>query len=60
MTKFDWNNKLYKVAFLKLYCLIGKFILQILTSHDFFLSYISVFVKGIQINRMEFKNLKFF
>ena len=36
MTKFVWNNKFYEVAFLKLYCLIGKFILQILTSHDFF------------------------
>ena len=35
MTKFDWNNKFYKVAFLKLYGLIGKFILQIITSHDF-------------------------
>ena len=36
MTKFVGNNKFYKVAFLKLYCLIGKFVLQILTSHDFF------------------------
>ena len=36
MTKFVWNNKFYKVAFLKLYCLIGKSILKILTFHDFF------------------------
>ena len=49
MTKLVWNKKFNKVDFLKLYGLIGKFILQILTSHDFFFFVITQFL--LNVNR---------